>query len=65
MVSDQLKEKIENALNTAYLIIDEIRGGFAKQVYRVTTSDDIFILYIWQPPLDDKLTLNMGKFHLC
>jgi len=61
MIDQLLKETIQNALNTSDFHIDEIRGGFSKQVYRITTQADSFMLYIWRRPCDNQLTENQTK----
>ncbi|HXK71199.1 MAG: hypothetical protein PHY13_01135 [Clostridia bacterium] len=40
------KELIKKDLNTSILYIDEIRGGISKQVYKITTQLNKYILYI-------------------
>lgn len=54
-------EVIEKAINTSNFYIDEIRGGISKQVYKITTQTDSFILYIWLRPYDGNLTENHTK----
>lgn len=61
MISQLLKEIIKNTLNTSNFSIEELRGGFSKQVYKITTQADNFILYIWQRPHDNKLTENQTR----
>lgn len=61
MVSQLLKKTIQNALDTSYFYFDEIHGGFSKQVYKITTQDNSFILYIWRRPFDNQLTENQTR----
>lgn len=61
MISQSLKDRINNELGISDCNIDEIRGGISKQVYKITTRDDSFILYIWRRPYGDNLTENQTK----
>jgi len=54
-------EIIEKALNASGFNIDEIRGGISKQVYKITTQTESFILYVWLRPYDGTLTENQTK----
>ena len=55
------KDIIKKELNTSILFIDEICGGISKQVYKITTKNDKFILYIWLRPYEGKMTENQTK----
>jgi len=66
MISRVINEIIENSINISDFNIEELRGGFAKQVYKITTradniKTDNFILYIWRPPFENKLTENQTQ----
>jgi len=58
MNSQFIKETVKNALKTSVFKIDELHGGFSKQVYKMITQNDSYILYIWRPSFDNKLTEN-------
>jgi hypothetical protein len=61
MISRPLKETIQDMLQVSEFDIEEIREGFSKQVYRIKTKKDRYILYIWRRPLENKLTENQTK----
>lgn len=61
MSPDLLKGIIEKALNVSGFNMDEIGGGMSKQVYKITTQADSFILYIWRRPYDNRLTENQTR----
>ncbi len=61
VVSQSLKERIINELGISDCNIDEIRGGISKQVYKISTQGNRYILYIWRHPYDNKLTENKTK----
>ena len=43
-------EIIDKELNTSNFNIEEIRGGISKQVYKINTQTESFILYILLSP---------------
>jgi hypothetical protein len=49
---------ISNIIHTASFTLHEIRNGISKRVYRVTTADSSYILYVWLRPFDGALTEN-------
>ncbi|HEY8422819.1 MAG TPA: aminoglycoside phosphotransferase family protein [Thermoclostridium sp.] len=58
MICQLLKETIQNTVKTSDFKLAEIHGGFSKQVYKITTDNDSFILYIWRRPFENNLTEN-------
>jgi len=61
MICQMPEEAIKSALDVSDFNIVEIRGGMSKQVYKIKTPADNFILYIWRRPFDNKLTENQTK----
>lgn len=49
---------IAKMIKTVDFSITEIRGGISKQVYKISTKSDIYILYIWLRPNENELTEN-------
>lgn len=52
------KESIKELLRIQDFNIVEIRGGFSKQVYKISTQTESYMLYIWLRPYDGALTEN-------
>jgi hypothetical protein len=54
-------ELIKSKLDGKNFTLTEIRDGFGKQVYKINTASDIFMLYLWIKPYEGTLTENMQK----
>ena len=54
-------ELIQKVLHTSDFHAEEIRGGISKQVYKITTKTDVFILYQWLRPYGGNLTENQTQ----
>ena len=54
-------EFIKNKLHGKDFTLAEIRAGIGKQVYKINTASDIFMLYLWCKPYEGTLTENMTK----
>ena len=52
------KESIKELLRISDFSIVEIRGGISKQVYKISTQAESYMLYIWLRPYDGALTEN-------
>lgn len=52
------KETIKQLLRISDFSIIEIRGGISKQVYKISTQTESYMLYIWLRPYDGTLTEN-------
>lgn len=52
------KESIKQLLRISDFSIVEIRGGISKQVYKISTQTESYMLYIWLRPYDGALTEN-------
>jgi len=61
MIGRILGKAIINLLGNSDYKIDEIRDGFSKQVYKITTDQECFILYIWRRPFGNSLTDNQTE----
>jgi hypothetical protein len=58
MVCQLPREIISQIVNTNNFSIKEIRGGISKQVYKLYTDLNLYMLYIWLRPLEGNLTEN-------
>ena len=54
-------EFLQSKLDRKGFTLTEIRAGIGKQVYKINTASDIFMLYLWSKPYEGTLTENMMK----
>ncbi|MCL2883869.1 MAG: phosphotransferase [Oscillospiraceae bacterium] len=52
------RKVIGQILNANAFTIEEVRGGISKQVYKIHTDADPYMLYIWRRPYEGALTEN-------
>jgi hypothetical protein len=52
---------IKSKLHGKDFSLTEVRAGIGKQVYKINTDSDIFMLYLWHKPYDGTLTENIAE----
>jgi hypothetical protein len=54
-------EFLKSKLHEKDFTLTEVRGGIGKQVFKINSTSDIFMLYLWSKPYEGTLTENIMK----